>query len=195
MYHHANTNIDASPSSDCTSTCTKSSEGRRRQIPLAFTNTGWGREYLANPNWEQENLGRNNAPVRQGSRVRSGSDGKNIPASIPSPNASTKRTAHASSDPDSASSSAQGSLPVSPSPHQSCQQYSAMASWTFFRRTFPQPISPTSPDTEKRESTHPEQEETVGLGPWLEMLMRWDDFEQWRLEMLQRAWYSHDDAP
>ncbi|KAI4752639.1 hypothetical protein E4T52_15175 [Aureobasidium sp. EXF-3400] len=176
MYHHANTNINPSQSSDHASTSTKSSETRKRQIPLAFTNTGWGREYIANPNWEQENLGKNNAPVRRGSQGH-------IPAST---------TSHYTSATNSTNTSMSDSLSapstVSPVPPQTSQQYSVMVSWNFFRRTFPQSISPTSPDAENRISLLlPEQEEIVELGPWLEMLTKWDDFEQWQLKMLQRS--------
>ncbi|KAG9549806.1 hypothetical protein KCU71_g15357, partial [Aureobasidium melanogenum] len=55
MYHHANTNINSLRPSDHDTKSTKSSETRRREIPLAFTNTEWGKEYAANPNWELEN--------------------------------------------------------------------------------------------------------------------------------------------
>ena len=190
MYHHANTNINPSPPSDHASNSTKSSESRRRQIPLAFANTGWGREYIANPNWEQENLGKSNASIRQGSRVQPDADGKTIRESTTSHAAPTIRDADASTDSHSSPVSASAPPSTPPTPPQSSQQYSVMVSWNFFRRTFAQ-SSPTSdtPDTEKRRSTHPEQDELVELGPWVEILMRWDDFEHWRLRMLQRAWY------
>jgi hypothetical protein len=64
-----------------------------------------------------------------------------------------------------------------------------MTAWNFFRRTFPHPTSPTSsntPDLEYLNVAHPEQDEIVELGPWLEMLMRWDDFEQWQLKVIPR---------
>jgi hypothetical protein len=177
MYHHANTNINPSHTSDDASTSTKSANTRKRQIPLAFTNTVWGREYIANPNWEQENLGKNNAPVRRGSQGH-------IPASTPSHSASKSESVNTNT-----SNSPQASSLVAPASFQSSQHYSVMVSWNFFRRTFPQSISPTSPDAEKRKSIHLEQEKGVELGPWLEMLTRWDDFEQWQLNMLQRSWY------
>jgi hypothetical protein len=181
MYHHANTNINPSHTSDDASTSTKSSNTRKKQIPLAFTNTGWGREYIANPNWEQENLGKNNAPLRRGSQGHT-------PASTSSHYASTTECTNTSmSDPLSVPPT------VSPVPPQTSQQYSVMVSWNFFRRTFPQSLSPTSPDAEKRISLHPEQEEIMELGPWLEMLTKWDDFEQWQLKMLQRSWYLRVD--
>lgn len=183
MYHHANTNINPSHTSDDASTSTKSSNTQKKQIPLAFTNTGWGREYIANPNWEQENLGKNNAPVRRGSQGHT-------PASTPSHSASKMELVNTNT-----SNSPQAPPLVTPAPFQPSQQYSVMVSWNFFRRTFPQSRSPTSPDAEKGRSTHPEQEDVVELGPWLEMLMRWDDFKQWQLKMLQRSWYLPVDAP
>jgi hypothetical protein len=189
MYHHANTNINPSQSSDDASTSTKSSNTRKKQIPLAFTNTGWGREYIANPNWEQENLEKNNAPVRRGLQGHT-------PASTPSHSASKTEfvNTNTSNSPQAPQTPPAPPL-VTSAPSQLCQQYSVMASWNFFSRTFPQSRSPTSPDAEKRESIHPEQEEVVELGSWLEMLMRWDDFKQWQLKMLQRSWYLPADAP
>jgi hypothetical protein len=184
MYHHANIDIN-SQSPDHASVSTKSSETRQRQIPLAFTNTWWGREYIANPNWEQENLGKSNALVRQGSRGQSEPDGKSLPASALPRSASTTE----STSSHSSSTSASAPPTTSPPPPQSSQQYSVMTAWSFFRRTFPH-SSPTSdsPATEKSTPDHAEQEEEDELGPWLEMLMRWDDFEQWQLKMLQRSW-------
>jgi hypothetical protein len=177
MYRHANTNINPSHTSDDASTSTKSSNARKKQIPLAFTNTGWGREYIANPNWEQENLGKNNAPVRRGSQ-------SHTPPSAPSHYTSTTESTNTNT-----SNPPQEPPLVTPAKFQPSQQYSVMVSWNFFRRTFPQSLSPTSPDAEKRISLHPEQAEIVELGPWLEMLTKWDDFEQWQLKMLQRSWY------
>jgi hypothetical protein len=187
MYHHAITNIN-SQSSDHASLSTKSSETRRREIPLAFTNTGWGREYIANSHWKQENHGKSTVPVRQGSRVQPVKDGRSIPATVPSHSASKTSSANTLVDSHS-SSTALSTIP--PVPTQSSQQYSVMTAWNFFRRTFPHPTSPTSsntPDLEYLNVAHPEQDEIVELGPWLEMLMRWDDFEQWQLKMLQRSW-------
>jgi hypothetical protein len=193
MYHHANTNIN-SQSPDHASISTKSSETRRRQIPLAFTNTEWGREYIANPNWEQEKLGKSNAPMRQGSRVRPEPNGKSILASVPSHNTSTIKFADTSiaSSSSSTSTAAPPLVPRVASPPS--QQYSVMVAWNFFRLTFP-PSSPTSsesPEIETNNSNRPQQEEMVESGPWLEMLMRWDDFEQWQLKLLQRSWCLTD---
>lgn len=67
-----------------------------------------------------------------------------------------------------------------------------MVAWNFFRRTFPQITSPTSLDasvTEQRTSAYPHHEENIEMGPWSKALMRWDDFEQWQLKMLERPWY------
>jgi hypothetical protein len=190
MYHHANTNIN-SQSPDHASISTKSSEARQRQIPLAFTNTEWGREYIANPNWEQDNLGKSNAPLRQKSRVQPDQNGKSIPASIPFHDTPTIKSADTSIAHSSSSASALAPSTVSPKPSRPSQQYSVMVAWNLFRRTFP-PSSPAfseSPECENRYSVRPQQEEVVELGPWLEMLMRWDDFEQWQLKMLQRSWW------
>jgi hypothetical protein len=189
MYHHANTNIN-SQSSDHAFLSTKSSETRRREIPLAFTNTGWGREYIANSNWEQDNLEKSNAPICQGSRVRPEPNGKSIPATVPSHNASTIICAKTSVDSHSSSASATTQPSISPAPTQSSHQYSVMVAWNFFRRTFPQSTSPTSCDTPNIENgncIHPEEEETIKLGPWLEMLMRWDDFDQWQLRVIPNS--------
>jgi hypothetical protein len=193
MYHHANTDITLSQFSDHASISTKSSETRRRQIPLAFTNTYWGREYIANANWEQENLERRNETVRKGSRGQNGADDKTIPASAPSQNVSTTRST--SSHPSTASIPAPPTVTTvpsttSPPPPQPSRQYSVMTAWNFFSRTFSPQSSPTSdtPDTDNTTPIHAQQEEVVELGPWLEMLMRWDDFEQWELKMLQRSW-------
>jgi hypothetical protein len=184
MYHHANTDINLQPS-DQTSISTKSSESRRRQVPLAFTNTWWGREYIANPNWEKENLGRRNATVRKGSRGQEEADDKITPAPARSQNISTAEPTNTSLN----SHSSSASTPTSPIPHQSSNQYSVMTAWSFFRRTFPQsPTSSDPPDTDNTTPIHPQQEEVVELGLWLGMLMRWDDFEQWELKMLQRSW-------
>ncbi|KAH0188160.1 hypothetical protein KCU99_g4894, partial [Aureobasidium melanogenum] len=191
MYHHANTNINPSQSTDHDSKSTKSSELRRREIPLAFTNTHRGKEYAANPNWEHENLGKSNPTTRRGSRFRSEPDPKvHRLASVSMPSHETSEMESAKQSTDSSVSnttpSAQ-STPAAPS-----QEYSVMVAWNFFRRTFPQTTSPTSPTTsatEQRLSMCPQHEETIGMGPWLEMLMRWDDFEQWRLKMLDRPWH------
>jgi hypothetical protein len=197
MYHHANTDINLSQSSDLTSISTKSSETRRREIPLAFTNTYWGREYIANSNWEKENLGKSNVTVRKGSRGQEEVDGKTIPASALSHNASTTEPTDTttSSSPFSSSASTPAPPTTSPPPPQPPQQYSVMTAWSFFRRTFPHssPTSSDPPDTEERTPNHTEQEEVVELGPWIEMLMRWDDFEQWELKMLQRSWCLPDE--
>ncbi|CAD0085648.1 unnamed protein product [Aureobasidium vineae] len=61
-----------------------------------------------------------------------------------------------------------------------------MASWNYFRRTFAQSTIPTSPN---HPVTQSEQEETVSTNPWLEILMQWDDFEQWQLKMMDRSWW------
>jgi hypothetical protein len=185
MYHHANTNIN-SQSPDHASIFTRSSETRRRQIPLAFENTEWGREYIANPNWEQENLEKSNANVRQGSRSQPHSNDKSIPASIPSHDASTVVSANASADSHSSSASVTTPPSISPAPTQSSQQYSVMVAWNFFCRTLPQsnPTSSDTPDTDNINLVHPEQEEHIKLGPWLEMLMRWDDYEQWQIKLI-----------
>ncbi|KAK6003518.1 hypothetical protein QM012_009289 [Aureobasidium pullulans] len=186
MYHHANTNINPVQSRDHDSKSTQSSEIRRRQIPLAFTNTEWGKEYAANPNWEHENLGRSNPTSRQGSRFRSEPElktKKSASVSVPSQAASERQSANPPAD----------MIPSASSKHPiSTQEYSVMVAWNFFRRTFPHITSPTTPDTsttEYRTSPYPQHEEEFGTGPWLEMLMRWDDFEQWRLKMLERPWY------
>jgi len=187
MYHHANNNINISQSSDHGSVSTKSSEARRRQIPLAFANTEWGREYIANPNWEQDNLGKIHPPVRRKSRGQAGANDETTTSSSSIPTAKSTNTSAAS---EVSSDVAPASSTPSPAPQEISQQYSAMASWNFFRCTFPHSTSPTSPDSENRNSIRPEQAEAVELGAWLDMLMRWDDFEQWRLDILQRPWYS-----
>lgn len=183
MYRHANTNINPSQSSDFDTKSTKSSETRRRQIPLAFTNTEWGKEYAANPNWEHENLGKCNPTVRKGSRFRSGSDAS---ASIPSYEIKSANPPKESSPTTTIPSAT--SIPVA-----SSQGYSVMVAWNFFRRTFPPNVCPTFPDTSangQRTSVDPQHEEDIEVGPWLEVLMRWDDFEQWQLKMLERSWCS-----
>lgn len=66
-----------------------------------------------------------------------------------------------------------------------------MLAWNFFRRTFPQTTSPVAldaSDNEQRTFAYSQHEESIEMGPWLEMLMRWDDFEQWRMKMLERPW-------
>jgi hypothetical protein len=193
MYHHANTDINLQPS-DHASISTKSSETRRREIPLAFTNTWWGREYVANPNWEKENLGKSNAAVCKGSRGQEEVDDKTIQ---PSHSASTAISANTYQESGSSSTSASTSAPstTSPPPPQPSRQYSVMTAWTYFRHTFPPQSSLTSdsPDPEKITPNHTEREESVELGPWLEILMRWDDFEQWELKMLQRSWCLPDE--
>ncbi|KAG9526600.1 hypothetical protein KCU93_g5450, partial [Aureobasidium melanogenum] len=191
MYHHANTNINHLQSSDHDSKSTKSSELRRRQIPLAFTNTHWGKEYAANPNWEHENLGKSNPTTRRGSRFRNEPDPKvNRVASVSMPSHETSEMEFAIPRTESPSTN---TVPSAASTSAaSSQEYSVMVAWNFFRRTFPQTTSPTSPTTsatEQRLSTCPQHEETAVTGPWLEMLMRWDDFEQWRLKMLERPWH------
>jgi hypothetical protein len=188
MYHHANIDINLSQSSDHASISTKSSETRRKQIPLAFTNTWWGREYIANQHWEQENLGKSNVLVRQRSGSQNEGDGQAVSAA-PSHSASTIKAARGSTETCSSSVSTPAPPTTSPTPPQTSQQYSVMTAWNFFRHTFPQ-SSPTSdpPDTEKNTPDHADHEEEVKSGPWLEMLMRWDDFEQWQLKMLQRSW-------
>ncbi|KAG9695924.1 hypothetical protein KCU95_g3803, partial [Aureobasidium melanogenum] len=191
MYHHANTNINPLQSSDHDSKSTKSSEIRRRQIPLAFTNTEWGKEYAANPNWEHENMGRCNPAIRRGSRFRSEPDPKvNRLTSVSVPSDETSEIGSAKSSAESASPTTVPS--VQSTMAASSQEYSVMVAWNFFRRTFPQTTSPTSPNAsaaEHRTSPCPQHEETIVTGPWLEMLMRWDDFEQWRLKMLEQPWY------
>ncbi|CAD0098366.1 unnamed protein product [Aureobasidium mustum] len=195
MYHHANTNINSLQSPDHDSRSTKSSEARRRQIPLAFTNTEWGKEYAANPNWEHENLGRCNPTVRRGSRFRSEPDPKvnrSVSVSLPSHGTPEMQSAKPSTNLSSSSTAPPVQSNATSMSEASSQEYSVMVAWNFFCRTFPQNISPTSLDasaTEQRTSTRPQHEERVELGPWLEMLMRWDDFEQWQLKMLQRSWY------
>ncbi|KAI4737208.1 hypothetical protein E4T50_12296 [Aureobasidium sp. EXF-12298] len=176
MYHHANTNINPSQSTDHDSKSTKSSELRRREIPLAFTNTHWGKEF--------------DPTIRRGSRFRNEPDPKvNRVASVSMP---SRKTSEMESAKQSTDSSSTNTVPFAAStPAASSQEYSVMAAWNFFRRTFPQTTSPTSPTTsatEQRLSICPQHEETIGMGPWLEMLMRWDDFEQWRLKMLERPW-------
>ncbi|KAG9733020.1 hypothetical protein KCU73_g11161, partial [Aureobasidium melanogenum] len=191
MYHHANTNINPSQSTDHDSKSTKSSELRRREIPLAFTNTHWGKEYAANPNWELENSERFDPTIRRGSRFRNEPDPKvNRVASVSTPSHESSEMEFAIPRTDSSSSN---TVPSAQStPIASSQEYSVMVAWNFFRRTFTQTTSPTSSTTsatEQRLSTCPQHEETVGMGPWLEMLMRWDDFEQWQLKMLERPWH------
>ncbi|KAG9996391.1 hypothetical protein KCU78_g17474, partial [Aureobasidium melanogenum] len=191
MYHHANTNINHLQSSDHDSKSTKSSKLRRRQIPLAFTNTHWGKEYAANPKWELENSERCNPTIRQGSRFQNEPDPKvNRVASVSMP---SRKTSEMESTKQSTDSSSTNTVPSAAStPAASSQEYSVMVAWNFFRRTFTQTTSPTSPTTsatEQRASTCPQHEETNVTGPWLEMLMRWDDFEQWRLKMLERPWH------
>lgn len=191
MYHHANNNINISQLSDHGSVSTKSSEARRRQIPLAFANTEWGREYIANPNWEQDNLGKIHPPVRRKSRGQAGANDETTTSSSSNP---TVKSTNPSAASEASYDVVPAPLPSSSAPQETSKQYSAMASWNFFRRTFPHSASPASPDTETRNSIHPEQEEVAELGSWLEMLMRWDDFEQWRLNILQRPWYSPGDT-
>ncbi|KAH0370151.1 hypothetical protein KCU65_g2842, partial [Aureobasidium melanogenum] len=191
MYHHANTNINPSQSPDHDTKSSKSSETRRKQIPLAFTNTEWGKEYAANPNWEHENLGRCNPTVRKGSRFRSEPDPKvNKSTSVSTPSHAKPEMGSAKPSADSSSST---TVPLAPSkPAASSQEYSVMVAWNFFRRTFPPNISPTTPNpaaSDQKASVHPQPEEGIAMGPWLEMLMRWDDFEQWRLTMLDQPWY------
>jgi hypothetical protein len=185
MYHHANTDITSLQPSDHASISTKSSGTRRREIPLAFTNTYWGREYIANSKWEQENLGKSNVTVRKGSRGRNEADDKITPASQ-----NTSRTEPTNTTTNSyPSSSSTPAPPTSLTPHQSSNQYSVMTAWSFFRRTFPQsPTSSDPPDTDNTTPIHAQQEEVVELGPWLESWLRWDDFEQWELKMLQKSW-------
>ncbi|KAH0352217.1 hypothetical protein KCU83_g3991, partial [Aureobasidium melanogenum] len=187
MYHHANTNINSLRPSDHDTKSTKSSETRRREIPLAFTNTEWGKEYAANPNWELENSGRCNPTVRRGSRFESEPDHKvNRSASV---SMSSRESSEMESTIPGTDPSSTNTVPSAQStPAASSRDYSVMVAWNFFRRTFPQTTIPTSPTTEQRASTCQQHEETIGMGPWLEMLMRWDDFEQWRLKMLERPW-------
>lgn len=191
MYHHANTNINPSQSSNFDTKSTASSGTRRRQIPLAFTNTEWGKEYAANPNWEHENLEKSNPTVRRGSRLRSQSEPKvNRSASVSTFSLEPSKMKLAKPPTDSSSSFAVSSAPSKPA--ASSQEYSVMVAWKFFRRTFPRNISPTLPSTsvpEQRRSDHPQQEERIEMRPWLEMLTKWDDYEQWRLKMLKRPWY------
>lgn len=190
MYHHANTNINPLQPSGHDPESTRSSEGRRRQIPLAFTNTEWGKEYAANPNWEHENLGRCNPTIGRGSRFRPQPEPKvNRSTSVSLPSNGTSELGSAKTSTECFSST---TIPFTqPNFAATSREYSVMVAWNFFRRTFPQTPSPTSPGaslTEQRASTCSQHEERVGMGPWLEMLMRWDDFEQWRLKMLERPW-------
>ena len=195
MYHHANTNINPLQSPDHDSKSTKSSEARRRQIPLAFTNTQWGKEYVENPNWEHENLGRCNPTVRRGSRFRSEPEtnaNRSASVSLSSRGTSEIQPAEPSTNLFSSTTAPPVQSNASSMAEASSQEYSVMVAWKFFCRSFPQNTSPASLDvsaTEQETSTHPRHEESVSMGPWLEMLMRWDDFEHWRLKMLDRSWY------
>ncbi|KAI4718638.1 hypothetical protein E4T48_05168 [Aureobasidium sp. EXF-10727] len=180
MYHHANANINPPQSCRHDSNSTKSSETRRKQIPLAFTNTEWGRQYTANPNWSNENLGTRNPSLRQRSRCDSNPGNKaDSSASVSGllHDTSAPKPKSCSMDPETTASR---TLPRTLT--QPLQQYSAMASWNCFRRTFARSASPSSP-------VQPENEKPVAMGPWLESLMQWDDFEQWQLKLLEQPWW------
>ncbi|KAI5199209.1 hypothetical protein E4T38_07126 [Aureobasidium subglaciale] len=183
MYRHTNTETNSSQSSDHDSTSTRSSERRQRQIPLAFTNTEWGREYASNPKRSHENL----EFARQGSRFRP------EPAQLnrPTPLREVSNLAHdayisATSPPVS---SAATSSTTSPTTIQSATQYSTMTAWSYFSHTLPprtRSISPRVTDSESTETPSPVRKEIITAGPWFEMLMRWEDFKHWRLGMLSQ---------
>ncbi|KAI5238923.1 hypothetical protein E4T43_07110 [Aureobasidium subglaciale] len=172
MYRHTNTETNSSQSSDHDSTSTRSSQRRQRQIPLAFTNTEWGREYASNPNWSHENL----EFARQGSRFRP------EPAQLnrPTPLREVSNLAHDAyiSAMSPLASSVTTSSTTSPRTIQSATQS----------------ISPKVTDSESAESTSPVRKEIITTGSWFEMLMRWEDFEHWRLGMLSQPWYAHDET-
>lgn len=192
MYRHANTNINSSHPSDHDSTSSKSSskssERQRREIPLAFTNTGWGREYASNPKWEHENLRKSNPAIRQGSRFRPEPE---INASKPLPIATIPSSTHKSAN--SSTSPSPSTTTTSSSATEVSREYSVMKAWGFFSRSFSPNTSPAASDrsdTEKRKTIYFEEQGDDETGPWLEMLMRWEDFEHWELRMLSRSWYK-----
>lgn len=191
MYRHANTNVNSSQPSDHDSTSSKSSskssDRQRREIPLAFTNTGWGREYASNPNWEHENLAKSNPAIRQRSRFRPESE---INDSKPLPIATTLSSTHESAN--SSTSPSPSTTTASSSVTEVSREYSVMKAWGFFSRSLSprtSPIASDRSDTEKRKTIYLEEQGSEETGPWLEMLMRWGHFEHWDLKMLSRSWY------
>ncbi|KAI5201117.1 hypothetical protein E4T39_05343 [Aureobasidium subglaciale] len=78
---------------------------------------------------------------------------------------------------------------------ESATPYSTMRAWSYFSHTFPPRTASTSPRPSDNESANllPSESKTdMAVGPWFEHLMRWEDFEHWRLKMLIEPWHAHD---
>ena len=224
MYLHPNANIEAS-AENCPE-INKPTERRQRLIPLAFTNSTWGREYVANPNWEYDNL---DAPDASGVRARQGSRfGRQVGDRDKRPSETqlacsneqeseikthmyghdTKAARNADfldcsdSNPDEQqrlqhnSSTKQEDATTTDSPGpitRSERPYSVMTAWRFFRT-----VNLTSPISEPDEELGAGSDLVddapsdlgSGTGPWMQVLMCWNDFDEWRLHVLTRSFSS-----
>ena len=224
MYLHPNANIEAS-SEDCVET-NKTAERRQRLIPLAFTNTTWGREYAANPNWEHENLDTPNAArprARQGSRFgREVGDGhKHLPNTqstdpdekeddivtrVYGHDTTVAHDAKLSDSSDSNMDAHQRNQPETPITQKASttttipklfprdeRPYSVMTAWKSFRK-----LNLTSPISELDEEVNADMDHADHAadwaedetGPWMQVLMCWSDFDEWRLHVLTRSFSS-----